>query len=95
LAKGDQAKFINLTLAAGAFLEVRPAAGEVVFLKTIEHTGPIEVYMDATTTGPLQTHSASGIEKDINLYVDNSDYVSIKNTSASAIAVKAKGIQGS
>ncbi len=89
MAQGDAVIGSVTSVNAAASLTVQPTAGVTWLLKNIQYSGAVEIYMsDGTNTILVDSDGANGQMLGMNYLLSNTQYLTIKNVSASAIFVR-------
>jgi len=88
MAQGDAVIGGLTSVAAGALLTVQPSSGTWLF-KNVQYGGAIEIYLtDGTNSILVDSDGAAGEILGKNYLLSNTQYLQIKNVSASAIYVR-------
>lgn len=82
------------SVAAGAFQDIKPAAGVEAVLANIDHEGPAELWVvDGAVTFKFRTDTTGGTWSFANRNITETHYLQVKNTDSVARGVAWDGIQ--
>lgn len=90
MAQGDAVIGSITSVAAGAYLDVRPSSGTWL-LKNIEYGGMVEIYLSDGTNSILVDSDGSatgGQMLGMNYLLSNTQYLRVKNVAATATLVR-------
>jgi hypothetical protein len=93
MAVGDVKSGIS-SIASGAYLDIRPPAGEEWVIHNIYHASDIQLELyDGTNSLVFDTDTGAGVYAKYAFHVTNSIRIRVKNTSASAQLIGYDGVQ--
>jgi hypothetical protein len=93
VAVGD-VKSALTSVAAGAYLDIQPPAGEEWVIHNIYHASDIQLeFYDGTNSLIFDTDAGAGVYAKYAFHVTNSIRIRVKNTSASDQLIGYDGVQ--
>jgi len=93
MAAGDTKQALT-SIAAGAFLDIKPASGDEYVIHNIHHEAGAELYFsDGTNQVKIATDSAEGSWLGLQIHVTNSIYLRVKNTDGAAKYLGYDGVE--